>query len=84
MLTKLLKLPYRRFDREKLREQIGGVKPNLQTLGHLAVWPRSACGRGQATRWACTRSADTSLLSWKEGFALVMTSNSAGHDPGLP
>ncbi|MFN9487528.1 MAG: peptidase domain-containing ABC transporter, partial [Cyanobacteriota bacterium] len=80
MLAKLLKLPYRRDGVEKiLREKVAqGQKPNLQLCGQIAATMGLLVSGARVGAGAATRVITPALVPWKDGFALLVSSNARG------
>ena len=80
MLAGQMQLPFRRDSIEKvLRDSLRrGQNPNLQLCGQLAASLGLHVVGAQVPAAMCTRLQTPSLLSWGEGFALVVSSSSAG------
>ncbi|MEY4353663.1 MAG: hypothetical protein RLZZ609_1904 [Cyanobacteriota bacterium] len=80
MLAKWLKLPYRRDGVEKiLREKVAqGQKPNLQLCGQIAATMGLLVSGARVGAGAATRVMTPALVPWKDGFALLVSSNARG------
>jgi subfamily B ATP-binding cassette protein HlyB/CyaB len=80
MLAKLLKLPYRRDAVEKiLREKMEqGQRPNLQICGQIAAMLGLLVSGARVGAEAATRLVTPALVPWKEGFAILVSSNAQG------
>jgi ATP-binding cassette subfamily B protein len=80
MLAKILELPYRRDSVEKiLRDNLRrGMNPDLQLCGQIASMMGLLVSGGQVPAEAGTRLMTPCLLSWKESFAIAVSSNSRG------
>jgi subfamily B ATP-binding cassette protein HlyB/CyaB len=80
MLARQLKLPYRRDAVEKiLREKMAqGQKPNLQLCGQIAAMLGLLVSGARVSAEAATRLITPALVPWKDGFAILVSSNAQG------
>ena len=80
MLAQLMKLPFRRDAIEKvLQDNLNrGLNPNLQLCGQLATSLGLHVTASRVPSTAGTRLQVPSMLPWKGGFALVVSSNQRG------
>ena len=80
MLARQLKLPFRRDAVEKiLREKMAqGQRPNLQLCGQIAAMLGLLVSGARVGAEAATRVITPALVPWKEGFAILVSSNAQG------
>lgn len=80
MLAKILELPYRHDSIEKiLRDSLRrGMTPDLQLCGQIASMMGLLVSSGKVPANVGTRLMTPCLLSWKQSFAVAVSSNSRG------
>ena len=78
MLSKMLKLPFRRDAVERvIRDAIQrGKSPELRMLGQIGA--SFACGRGKPPNGDGNRLVTPALVRWRKNFALAIESNAEG------